>query len=88
MSSSTLDDRAVVVDDRVQDRPSRRGRTALHQLRVPLEVPSGTLGLATLPVADSDHGARPEEDVELPEHNLVRGVVVPRGLVDDEVEVV
>ena len=65
------DDRRVVVDDLVEDRPDDGAGAALEQLRVLLQPPAGRLQLAGGPVADRDHVGRPGEEVDLPELDLL-----------------
>ena len=50
-----VDDRLVVVDDLVEDRPDGRRRARLEQLRMRLELLAHAGQLAGGPVADGDH---------------------------------
>ena len=63
-------DRLVVVDDDVEDGPDCRGRPGAGQVRVLLEMPARALVVAGLVVADGDHEADAEEEVELAEDHL------------------
>ena len=52
-----LDDRRVVVDDLVEDRPQHRGRALAEQLRPLLEPQPGAVQVARDALADGDHEA-------------------------------
>ena len=83
-----VDDGLVVVDDHVEDGPDRGGRPRAGEIRIALEMLARALVVACFVVADGDHEADAEEEVELAEDHLpVLGVVLG-GAVDDEVEVV
>ena len=77
--------RLVVVDDLVEDRPGRRSGPDVDEVGTPLEAQARLLEVAGAAVADRDHVAGAEEEVDLAEVDLLALVVVVRGLEDDEV---
>ena len=79
-----VDDRLVVVDDLVEDRPDRRRGPLLEQVGAILEPLAGVAEVARRAVADGDHVAAREEEVDLAELDLLLGVVVARRAQDDE----
>ena len=81
-----VDDREVVVDDLVEDRPDRRRGPELEQVGALLELaPRAACSSLAGPVADGDHvAAGRANSVDLAELDLLALLVVARGPQDDE----
>ena len=79
-----LDDRRVVVDDLVEDRPQHRGRALLEQLRAGLQPQPRAVQVAGDALAHGDDEAGADEDRDLAELDLLALVDVARGAQHDE----
>ena len=79
-----LDDGRVVVDDRVEDRPQHGRGPALQELRILLEAQARVVEVARDALADGDDEARPDEDRDLAELDLLAVLVVAGGAQDHE----
>ena len=83
-----VQDRQVVVDDVVEDRPEDGARAAREELGPLLEALSRLDERARLAVPDGDDEVRPDEEEDLAERHGLLGVHVARRLEDDEERVV
>ena len=79
-----FDDRRVVVDDLVDDRPQHRRRALLEQLRALLEPQPRAVQVAGHALAHGDDEPRPDEDRHLAELDLLALVDVARRAQHDE----
>jgi hypothetical protein len=83
-----FDNRRVVVDDLVEDRPQHRVGACPQEILVLLEPKAGGVELACNSLAHRDHEPRSEEDADLAELDLLALVHVVRSSQDDEAHVV